>query len=416
MTNFLDIDPRLCHSCGTCVAVCPEECLKSNKDEIVFDENKCNDCKLCYNFCPGLGVSFPKVNRMLFNNGKYDERVGHYKKVFVGRTNKESILNSSSSGGLVPTLLIYALKKNIVNGAIVVTADDNDPSGYKFVIARSVREILGRSRSMYRLLPLNQVLCEVKESDKLAFVGLPCHVEGIRKLQLYNHPLGKNIKLILGIFCGLNQSEDATGYFIRKLNVDKDNISEMGYRGKRWSDGFYIKTKDGKERTLSKNICDFSNYMFIKDRCMLCYNFTNEFADISFGDAWSKLPSDLGWSEVIVRTDLGESILNGALGKELISLEKSTLVVLLKSHPGNFSYKKKGVFYRFKKIGIKPDYGVEMQKLGFKTMVFQSFYYGFIRITRNSVMRSFISLFPLRFVGVLFNLGKIIGRFIVRRI
>ena len=43
---------RLDDFCGTCVSVCPEDCIEVREASIVIDDLVCIDCDLCVQICP----------------------------------------------------------------------------------------------------------------------------------------------------------------------------------------------------------------------------------------------------------------------------------------------------------------------------------------------------------------------------
>lgn len=49
------IKENLCDFCGTCVSVCPVDCIELFESKIEIDNDKCIGCNLCVEICP-LGV------------------------------------------------------------------------------------------------------------------------------------------------------------------------------------------------------------------------------------------------------------------------------------------------------------------------------------------------------------------------
>jgi ferredoxin len=41
-----------CDFCGTCVAVCPENCIEVREASIHIYHSECIDCDLCVEICP----------------------------------------------------------------------------------------------------------------------------------------------------------------------------------------------------------------------------------------------------------------------------------------------------------------------------------------------------------------------------
>lgn len=41
-----------CMYCGECAGVCPRNCIQVRELTLEFDEEKCNNCKICVKACP----------------------------------------------------------------------------------------------------------------------------------------------------------------------------------------------------------------------------------------------------------------------------------------------------------------------------------------------------------------------------
>jgi ferredoxin len=48
----LEVDKKLCDYCGTCVAVCPVDCIELEETNIKIDTETCNLCLNCVHACP----------------------------------------------------------------------------------------------------------------------------------------------------------------------------------------------------------------------------------------------------------------------------------------------------------------------------------------------------------------------------
>jgi len=151
----------------------------------------------------------------------------------------------------------------------------------------------------------------INEHGKVAVVGLPCHIWGFKKLEQVEGKIKDKILIHLGLFCGKCPNLYAVIYFLRKIaNVNEVDVAKMSYRGKGWPGNVTVLTKQGKSFNFELNKWyNFSYHPhFIPVRCVLCYDITNQQADISLGDAWGLAPHDkIGASVVIARTPIGES-------------------------------------------------------------------------------------------------------------
>ena len=114
ITNIVNKD--LCMGCGTCKSICPNSAINIILNEQrglyipVVDSNKCVDCSLCYKVCPGHSVDFKGLNQKIFNKEPENPRIGNYIDCYIGHSENNEIRHNSSSGGLVTSLLTYAIE------------------------------------------------------------------------------------------------------------------------------------------------------------------------------------------------------------------------------------------------------------------------------------------------------------------
>jgi Fe-S-cluster-containing hydrogenase component 2 len=72
--KLIEVDSEKCFSCGTCIALCPVEAIKMDKDHTVqFDKEKClgSTCSICVDACPARAIKSIKAN----GNGNRDKKV-----------------------------------------------------------------------------------------------------------------------------------------------------------------------------------------------------------------------------------------------------------------------------------------------------------------------------------------------------
>jgi coenzyme F420 hydrogenase subunit beta len=406
--DFSDLDPELCAYCGTCVSVCPMNSLIAENEKIEL-VGECKSCGTCFDFCPGREVSFSKLNKYVFRKSSKGI-IGVHKSIYVAHSKDANIRAKGSSGGVVTALLIYALEKKIIDGAIVVGMNKKEPWKYEIKIAKNIEEIIEAAQSKYAIVPLNSILRKLEnETGNFAVVGLPCHIQGIRKLQFGSWENAKKIKLLIGLFCGFNLHFSATDYLINKVGVKKCDIKSLEYRGGDWPGGFLIKTKNGTEKFIKKFYYNFVNVMFVPKRCLLCADLMNELADISVGDAWLNDITD-GWSTVIIRSENGRILFKEAAKHNYIDYKQITKEDILKSHSHLIRYKKRSVFVRLGLSKTKPIHDLKNPNLGLCQYVSGLSFFYLIKILSNVYIRSFICFFPLKLLGITAYLARWIMR------
>ena len=376
----------LCTGCGTCIALCPEEAIKLTIDEKKgiyvpeLDEEKCNNCGICVKVCPGHEVDFKQLNLEIFGKEPEDILIGNYLNCYVGHSTNYDIRYNSASGGLITQLLIFALEEGIIDGALVTRMKKDNPLEPEPFIARTKEEIIEASKSKYCPVPANIALKEIlesKEGEKFAVVGVPCHIQGIRKAEMINKKLKQKIVLLLGLWCSTTCNFLGTEFVLKRLGVSKEEVRELDYRGEGWPGGLSVQLKNGEKKFISLGDYWDTNFSsFRPSRCRLCSDAIAEFADICFGDYRGRdayLKEKIGNSGIISRTSAGEDVLQRMLSKQKVEIWRVSSSDVATSQ-GYFHSKKnvKAVFYLFRLLGKKiPIYNQELLKPSLTTYLLE---------------------------------------------
>lgn len=362
------IKDDLCTNCGTCIGLCPKEAIKLtvNEKKGVYlpkiNKKICNNCSICYNVCPGHETDYKKLNEQIFGKQPENFFLGNFISCYIGHSNNQNIRYNSSSGGLITQLLILALEKGIINGALVTRMKKENPLEPEPFIARTKEEIIQASTSKYCPVPLNVVLREIidsKKEDKFAVVGLPCQLNGIRNAESLNKKLENKIILHFGIYCSHTDNFKGTEFLLKKLGIKKEEIIKFDYRGSGWPGEIKIKLNNGNETKIKLNnhlfIWFHNSGLFSPFRCLICNDVTAELSDISFGDAW--LPEiiskeKVGKSILITRSKVGEELLKLAISKNFIELSFINHNRVIESQLGLLHYKKINIKERINYIKL----------------------------------------------------------------
>jgi len=357
------------------MGICPVDAIEmviEHKKGIYIpqlDEEKCNQCGLCFEVCPGHGVDFKQLDLEIFGKEPDDILIGNYLNCYIGYATDYNIRFNSSSGGLVTALLIYALEERMIDGALVTRMKKDRPLEPEPFIARTRDEIIEAAKSKYCPVPANIALKEIlksKEGERFAVVGLPCHIHGIRKMELTDNKLKNKVAYRLGIFCGHPPTFLATRFLLWKAGVKPEMVSNIRYRGEGWPGGVAIDLNNGDRIFYPHNYLwtNLLGAFFYSVRCTLCCDQSSELADISFGDAWlPELRGDrTGISLVISRTELGQELLRRALSQAWVEL-RDTSIEKVKLAQGQFAFKRsmsiRAKFLRLLRHDI-PSYNIEL--------------------------------------------------------
>jgi coenzyme F420 hydrogenase subunit beta len=371
------VDSELCLGCGICAGICPREAIEMVVSKGVFSPSVkselCNNCQVCVKVCPGYSVDLSELSRFVFVKPYEAGLLGNFLNCYVGHSNDMDIRHNSASGGIASQILIHALGKKIIDGALVVRMKDGAPLETEAFIARSKEEILNASRSKYCPVTMGKAIRQIlREDGRFAVVGLPCHIEGIRKAEKISGKLRQRITLHIGLLCSHSVSFRGTEFLVKKLKIGKENVVDLRYRGDGWPGSMTIRTKDG--RCLRIPLFGswhsywflFSSFFFTPLRCIMCPDQAAELADISLGDAW--LPQmkneKHGESIIITRTKEGEDTIKELNSVGLISVRPISFNEVIISQALNLKFKKNDLSKRLRvlrSLGKEVPYIVPMR-------------------------------------------------------
>ncbi len=160
-----------------------------------------------------------------------------------------------------------------------------------------------------------------------------------------NRRLKERIAIHLGIFCLHTDNFWGTTFLLQKWGVKKENIAQLDYRGEGWPGFMAIHMRNGTKKLIAFDDMIRLLHMygfFTPMRCTLCCDYTCELADISFGDAWlPELKNDnIGKSMIISRSESGESLLQNAVAKTKIQLDKISRNKVVQAQAAELAFKK----------------------------------------------------------------------------
>ena len=347
----------LCTGCGTCAGICPNEALKMRISKGLYVPNlsvsRCKKCGSCIEVCPGVSVDYHSLSNFTFGKVPENRILGNVVACYYGHSADCKIRWNASSGGLVTGFLVYLLRQGIINGAVVTRMDAKNPFKPEVIIARTRDEIESASQSKYVPVPLNTVIRSLlSESGRFAVVGLPCHIAGIRKAEMLEPKLREKIFLHLGLFCGMNVSFAGTQFILQKMGIGKNSVKRIDYRRHEFPGIMSVELKDGSVRSITHLEFDqllFSAFSFFCPfRCTLCADPTSEFADISFGTAWSRGLTSEKNSFCLSRTRVGDDLLQEAKSRKEISIEKIDCERIIEAERRIICFTKKSLSARLK--------------------------------------------------------------------
>lgn len=353
------MNKKLCTSCGACCylskgKISMERTSKTYAPKIKKNVSSINqeDMEKIKKACPAKGYDILSTAKKLFENEeKYDYRIGYYQVFYALKSNNEKTLTKASSGGIMTEIAIYLLNEGIVNGVIATTFEYKDNIIIpKTIIAKTPEELYKCQGSKYMPIPSLSILSEVQKFEgKLAYVGTPCQIAALRKIQEIDTTIKEKIEYVIGNFCGgyRDLREQASLIKISKINP----VNHFQYRGD-GQPGYMVIANEKKQwKYPYPDYAKLTGYLK-KYRCRVCIDATAELADLSCGDAWLPELKNRRWSISIIRNKTLVPILTEMIEKGIISRKDITLENILASQKGNLTSKKERFLSRRKLFSL----------------------------------------------------------------
>ncbi len=347
-----------CCECGSCVLVCPHNVIDyvEGKPKQVAKATAPPDycgisegigCDVCAQSCPRLYPREQHLAEQVFGSELfYEGAFGRYRRVVAARCKDPEILRRCQDGGVVTAILAWALRRGLIDGAVVSVADSERPCSPVPKVVTTEDEILNSASSWYTYCPNNLALAQAEEKGltRVAFVGVPCQITPMRKLEVIDPGFIDNgrkkdkhmerqrkflkgyvdrIALNIGLLC--TEVFTYEGLMVDKIQgeakVPLSEVQKFNVKGK-----VLIYKKDGE--LVEMSLKDAQEYA--RPECHHCGDFSAELADISCGGVGA-----MDWTITIVRSKKGEEIFDALVDEgvlEVRSMEEfeNSMKVLLR--------------------------------------------------------------------------------------
>lgn len=262
-----------------------------NMHDVVKSGN-CSQCGLCAAFRKeDFAKVCPRMNIQPCRNILGD---------FIGCMLTKGISGGSYSGS-VTSLLEYMIGEDIVDG-VLTTTDGKDKLQARPLYATSKKDIANASGMRHTVSSHLSIMNKIPKSDRIAIVGLPCHIEAVSNA-IQNNMI-KNETFLISMACGTNYDYCRFRKLVNDNGVDADKITGYTLRKTRLLMPYFQFVSGGKETRIPVSMTTGC----IPSGCMNCNDYLGRGADISFG----VLGAPAGWSIAFVRTKKGMKYLHAA--------------------------------------------------------------------------------------------------------
>lgn len=322
----------LCHGCGICTAVCPQNAISITYDKkrmnyiAIVEQIKCHNCGICMDVCPGGEVQFGLLAKHFLDIKNHSFLGGYFLNNYLGWATDKDIRWRAASGGIATAIAKHLLESKKVTKILLIKSQNNsDALAYSGALINNADALYEAMGSKYCAATLCGALKNINTADKLAVIGLPCHIHGIRKAQIHSKRFKQHNIIAIGLFCGGTRGKEATEYLLKRNGFNIKDLTWIKHRTIGWPG--QMLAKFANEKKFQASYPGYSNLQFNSFtpwRCKLCSDGLAELADISIGDAWLKeitAQNSEGISIIVTRSQEGEKIIEDAISSGIIKCE-----------------------------------------------------------------------------------------------
>jgi coenzyme F420 hydrogenase subunit beta len=333
-----------CCECGTCVLVCPHNVIdyidgkpkQVAKATAAFDHCGMSEgigCDVCAQVCPRLGIREFDLREQVFapEERLYEGVFGRYRRIVAARCKDPEILARCQDGGVVTAILCHGLREGLFDGACVSAADESKPAAPKPRVVTTVPEAIGSASSWYTYCPNDLALADADRMGlkKVAFVGVPCQITPVRKIQQVDPAFldngrkkpkhierqtkflkgfGEIVTMTIGLLCTEVFTYEGlmVGKLQEEMGIPLTDVKKFNVKGK-----VLVYKKDGEVVEMSLHKAQ----EYARPECHHCGDFSAELADISCGGV-----ACMDWTITVLRSAKGEALFDDMVRRGLLEV------------------------------------------------------------------------------------------------
>lgn len=293
MRNIIEVvKSGLCTGCGLCEGMNYHNEIKMREDSSGFPRPtnlsalSNEESTKIYSVCPGLNMMH--IGKKHSDNEIKDRMWGVYNYVGSAYSTNEAIRFQGSSGGVLTGVADYLLSTGMVEAVLVTIPDPDDPLKCKSILASHTNQLLEAAGSKYiATSPLTKVNEILSFNGKVAFIGKPCDVAGLKLAAEISPELKSKVVYYLSFYCAGVPSEKGNETVLSKLGFERNNVAKFWHRGRGWPGNTTAINRQGVKSEMSyKEAWGGVLSKNLQFRCKICGDGIGEAADLVAGDAW----------------------------------------------------------------------------------------------------------------------------------
>ncbi|RKD92006.1 Coenzyme F420 hydrogenase/dehydrogenase, beta subunit C-terminal domain [Mangrovibacterium diazotrophicum] len=369
------IDGNYCMGCGAC-AYLSSSSMKINKyGEYEPDINLIKksvkteeDIQKISFACPSLNPEYNEDNlgKTFLTTAKgYDSHLGYYYSTYAGFVKEKKFRENGTSGGFGTWIATELLRNKLIDAVIHIkpTRKREKPQDpfFKYELSKCEEEIINGAKTRYHVTEISDALNIVRTNPgRYLFVGLPCMIKAVRRIQLIDPTINQCIKYTASLVCGHLKSLNWTLSLAWAKGLSPSEtlqIDSFTYRTKAkdipikayvYSAQINNGKKKIQEDTSNVTGGKFNQGALMLPACNFCDDVVGETADITIGDAW--LPKyeidNKGTNLIIIRNKTLDELLQNGKNEDRIHLVDVSKEDAIKSQSGGFRQRREGLAYR----------------------------------------------------------------------
>ncbi len=308
----------LCIGCGLCEAITHgrirmQMTSYGSLRPTPADEFRSGEEKQLLHACPGV-VSVPRTESGL----RCDDVWGAYSSLHYAWAGDPDIRFRAATGGVLTALGVHLVKSGKANFILHVGVDPDRPMRSRWVISRSLEEIISNAASRYGPTPaLAGLMVALERDEPFAIIVKPCDLGAVHRLSEIDPRVDEHCVARLAMVCGGQSRLEKSSDILDEFGITEDELTVFRYRGFGNPGPTRIETRDGRafEKSYLELWEDEAGWK-LETRCKLCPDPLGEAADIAALDVWpggAPTGEDAGFNGIVVRSSAGGALVKDAV-------------------------------------------------------------------------------------------------------
>ncbi len=359
------VEQGLCIGCGICQAVAGEHRVSVKKtlhgylQPVVIGELDHETVDKIYDVCPGTRIEgLPE--RLVETDTRHDNVWGPWRRMLRAWAGDEEIRFEGATGGVLTALAVYLLESKRVDFILHARASASEPSFGDATLSFTRADVIAAAGSRYGPTAALIDICDVLDRHRpFAFIGKPCDIAALRNYARHDARVDEQVKYWLTPVCGGYMPPRSTIAFLKRFDIDPEEVTAMRYRGRGCPGPIRVETGDSVKEM---NYLDFwgedESMWALPFRCKVCPDGIGDAADIAAADTWiggsptrEASSDDPGINAVIARTRAGEELIKAAAADGALILEYDISPDDMSVYQPHQMHKKYAVWPRYQGLG-----------------------------------------------------------------